>query len=436
MNVKHAGLGILFAVLLSAPVGAKELAAGMVLDAANLESHLEDRFDGTPISELIPERFQWQIKERGLRIRLTHAKAHPKDARLEAASARNRGKLAIDPESGLIPGWQAGVPFPDVALEDKDAASKVMWNLTYGRPRGDSQFFPNAVTAAIHGERGFEELNRRRVIRVFLKGRLRHEGAPVLGKGRLFEKSIVYEAGPADVLGSGAVLVRYDTGEDELLLTYAHEARKIVRWKGGYWMYQLGVTDFVGDDVFIFNAYPSWYVDFKILAKKKVLVVANTTHPFWNPEGETAGEQLPGIDLENPPHWNPVDAWEPREVFVIEATAPELHPYGRKVLYIDAENWIPYLGEFYSKSGRFWKASILGYRVFPMEEEGPMGEGPTEEEEGAIVWPTWQMIADFRRNHGTIFITDDKLRFNLVIDPQELNIDSVKDRCASCLPAE
>jgi hypothetical protein len=94
------------------------------------------------------------------------------------------------------------------------------------------------------------------------------------------------------------------------------------------------------------------------------------------------------------------------------------------VLYIDVENWIPYLGEFYSKSGRFWKASILGYRVFPTEEGG------------AIVWPTWQTIVDFRRNHGTVFITDDKLRFNLAIDPQKLNIDSVQDRCAGCLPAE
>jgi len=422
MSLKCTGLGILFAALLSYPLGAKELDAGMVLNAANLESHLEDYFDGTLISDLIPEHFQWQIKEQGLRIQLAHAKAHPKDARLEAASAKNRGKLAIDSESELVPGWRAGVPFPNVTPEDKDAASKVMWNLTYGRPRGDSQFFPNAATAYIHGERGFEELNRHRIIRVFLKGLLRHEDAPVLGKGRLFEKSIVYEAEPGDVFGSGAVLVRYDTGEDELLLTYAHEARKVVRWKGGYWMYQLGVTDFVGDDIFIFNAYPSWYVNFKILAKKKVLVVANTTHPFWNPEGKMIGEKLPGIDLENPPYWNPIDIWEPREVFVIEATAPELHPYGSKVLYIDAENWLPYLGEFYSKSGRFWKASILGYRVFQTKEDG-----------GAIVWPTWQIITDFRRNHGTIFITDDKLRFNMAIDPQILNIDSVKDRCANCL---
>ena len=108
-------------------------------------------------------------------------------------------------------------------------------------------------------------------------------------------------------------------GEDEFLTTYSHEARKVVRWKGGYWMDQLGVTDFVGDDVFLFNAYPTWYADFKILAKKKVLVVANSVHPFWNPGGDGPAEQLPGIDLENAPHWNVRDAWEPREVFVIEA---------------------------------------------------------------------------------------------------------------------
>ncbi|MGB1547800.1 MAG: DUF1329 domain-containing protein [Alphaproteobacteria bacterium] len=419
----RASIGLLFAILFTLPAAAAELAAGTVVDAANLDAHLNDRFDGAPLSELIPEPFQWQIREKGLRIRLAKPKPHPRDARLDRASEKNRGKLAIDPESGLVPGWEAGVPFPDVTPEDPDAARKVMWNLTYGQPRGDSQYFPTIATALVHGERGFERLSEQRLIRVFLKGLLRRDGAPVLGTGRLFEKSILYEPGPADVLGSGAVLIRYDTGEDEFLVTYAHEARKVVRWKGGYWTYQLGMTDFVGDDVFLFNAYPTWYADFKLLAKKKVLVVANSTQPFWNPEGETVGEQLPGIDLENAPHWNPVDEWEPREVYVIEATAPELHPYGRKVLYVDAENWVPYLGAFYARSGTLWKASILGYHVFPVEE-------------GAIVWPTWQTIADFRRNHGTIFITDESVRFNLPVDPQALNIDSVKDRCASCLPGE
>jgi len=421
---RMARLAWLCAGLLSWPAAAAELAAGTVLDAENLQSHLADRFDGTPISDLLPERFQWQIREKGLRVKLAKPKAHPKDARLEAATAKNRGRLAIDPESGLVPGWQAGVPLPDVTLADKDAARKVMWNVTYGRPRGDSQFFPQMATALIHGERGFEKLSQQKVFRVFLKGRLGQEGAPVLGKGRLFEKSLVVGDGPLP--GSGALLIRYDTGEDEFLTTYSHEARKVVRWKGGYWMDQLGVTDFVGDDVFLFNAYPTWYADFKILAKKKVLVVANSVHPFWNPGGDGPAEQLPGIDLENAPHWNVRDAWEPREVFVIEATPPELHPYGRKILYIDAKNWIPYLGEFYARSGTFWKASVLGYRAFSTQGGS----------KGAILWPTWQTIVDFRRNHGTVLIADEGLRFNLAIKPERLTLDAIKDRCAACLPAE
>ena len=424
-----AGLALLF--LWPAVAAAAELAAGTVLDAANLEGHLEDRFEGTLLSELLPERFQWQIREKGLRIKLAHRKPHPGDARLAAATERMRGRLAVDPESGLVFGWQAGVPFPDVKRGDAKAAWKVMWNLTYGRPRGDSQFFPLVAMARIHGEWGFETLSRQKILRVFMKGRLTGEDAPVLGRGRLFEKNLILVNGPDNVPGtgapgSGAVLIRYDTGEDEFLTTYSHEAKKVVRWKGGYWMDQLGMTDFVGDDLFVFNAYPTWYADFKILAKKKVLVVANSVHPFWNPDGKTAREKFPGTDLGTPPHWNPVDEWEPREVFVIEATPPALHPYGRKILYIDAKSWIPYLGEFYAKSGAFWKASVLGYRAFSVDGDP----------ERAIVWPTWQTIIDFRRNHATVFITDDQLRFNLAIDPAKLNLGSIKDRCASCLPVE
>lgn len=421
-----AGLWLLFAMLLPPQAGAAELPAGTVLKAQNLASHLEDSFEGTSIAELLPERLRWQILEQGLTITLAHARPHPKDPLLEAATARNRGKLTLDPKTGRVPGWEAGVPFPDISLDDPQAALKVMWNLTYGQPHGDSQVFPRTAIAEIHAERGYEKAGRQKIVRVFLKGLLRREGRPVLGTGRLFDKSLVVVEGPRDAPGSGAVLIRYDTGEDEFLVTYAHEARKVVRWQGGYWMDQLGTTDFVGDDVLLFNADPTWYGSFRILEKKKILVVANTKHPFWHPEAGPLPEQFPGIDLANLPHWNPVDAWEPREVFVVEAIPPERHPYGRKVLYIDAENWLPYLGEFYSRSGRFWKASVLGYHVFPVEGDG----------EGAIIWPTWQVIADFRRHHGSIFITDDSAHFNLAIDPEALNLDSIKDRCANCLPVE
>lgn len=419
MSIRSALLATFIIVMgsvLAFPAPAAEIKAGTVVNAKNLDQLLGGTFDGMPLSDLIPERFQWQIREKGLTMKLAHTKPHPIDPLLQKAGEKNRTTVSLDRETRKVVGWKAGAPFPDIKLDDPDAGLKVIWNLFYGRPRGDSQSFPNSSAVMISGEKGIEGITRQELTRVFLKGLLRRKGAPTLGTGKIFDKNILVMTAPNIFEGNGLLFYRYDTGETDYLLIYAKDANKVVKWSGDFWMDQVGETDFLGDDLMVFGAHPTWYDDYRILAKKKVLVIANTEHPFWVTDAPKGAERYPGFDMKTQPHWNPVDRWEPREVYVIEAKAPMLHPYSRKILYIDTKTWIPYLGEFYAKKGDHWKTTIHGYHAFPIEKEP----------KGTILWPTWAQIVDFRKNHATILSTDDSIRFNDAIDPALISLNTLK----------
>ncbi|MEW5703045.1 MAG: DUF1329 domain-containing protein [Pseudomonadota bacterium] len=401
---------------LAMPARAAAIETGTVVHAGNLDDLLGQTFDGTPLSELIPEQFQWQIRAKGLTMKLAQPKPHLLDPVWLKASEKNRGTVSLDPKTRAVKGWEAGVPFPDVKTNDPDAGLKIIWNLFYGKPNGDSQIFPNGTAIMINGESGIEGITRQQFTRILLKGLLRRKDAPTLGSGKIFEKDLLVMTAPEVFKGSGFLYYRYDTGETDYLLIYAKDANKVVKWSGEFWMDEVGETDFLGDDLMIFSAYPTWYDAYKVLGKKKILVVAETANPYWNPKEKERNKRYPGFNIENWPHWNPVDEWMPREVYVLEAKAPVLHPYSRKVIYIDAKTWVPYLGEFYTKQDELWKTTIQGYRTFPIEKEP----------KGTILWPVWAMIADFRKNHATILATDGSVRFNEEIDPSWVNLDTLK----------
>lgn len=405
-------IGLVF----GAPVYAEEVPEGTVINAQNLNSLLDKTFEGDTIRSLIPEQFQWQIREKGLTMKLKHSTPHPKDPKWVAAANRNLESVSFDDATNQVEGWMAGPPFPVIDMNDPKAGVKVMWNVFLGKQQGDSQEYPETVIALLNDKTGLERVQKQFLKRVFVRGALRANGGEFSGERNVMEKTLSVLTAPQDLKGNGLVLIRYVNGEPDWLLAYAVAARKVRRFSGAFWMEQVGSTDFLTDDLMIISAHPTWYPDFKILEKKKVLVIANTRDPFWKPKAATPQEQFPLFDLETAPHWNPVDEWEPREVYVLEGKPPEQHPYSRKVIYIDAEFWTPYLGEYYTPKGQLWKTNIQGYRVFPTQDDP----------EGKVLWPTWSALFDFQVGHATILMTDENIRFNTGISPTEINLKAVK----------
>ncbi|WP_225578906.1 DUF1329 domain-containing protein [Pseudomonas sp. PDM14] len=396
MNRLAASLALTFSVTLAAQ--AAELTAGTTLNGGNLGQHLSDTFEGHKIGDLLTERMQQLMNEEGLTIILKASQPVTLGKDFLAATQANAGKAVYNKDTRQVDGWVGGVPFPNVSADDPDAAAKLIWNHHYAQPTKNLQDYPKFAYLFISDKTGLERKQEWAFKRYFMKGRLGADQV-VEGDGSILSKTLLYATYPNDIRGLGLFTIRYDSPKLEDSWAYIKSVRRTRRLSGGTWMDPIGGTDQLNDDIEIFNAHPSWYAGYKLLGKRWVLAVANSTTEAWNPSAKGDAE-FPVIDLANAPHWNPKDGWEPREVWVIEAITPPEHPYSKKVLYMDTEFPRFYQAEAYDRKGQFWK--WMNYHLKSIK---------TADGDTGIVSSAGFTI-DYQRRHGTVFILGNDARLN------------------------
>lgn len=386
-NMKAISIAALISIAYAVPAAhAAELPAGTVIEKANVDKIKDDTFDGHKISALLTEKLEWQVKEWGLKITLDHAKPYPENSAMAEATKKYSGKVKFDAATREVSGYMAGVPFPDIVESDPFAADKIMWNFYYNPQEGDIAY-NRFNTAAISADTGLESSTAWVYQRYYYKDRLK--GQPVIGDGSVLSKTYVLATAPQDIKGLGIFSVRYDSAKFEDSWAYLRSARRARRLSGGAWMDPVGGTDFLSDDLDVFNARPSWYPKFKLLGKRYVLAITDSRKDGINPAKHGTKEEYPAIDLANKPYWNPIEKWQPREVYVVEATAPAEHPYSKRVMYIDTKMFRPYYSENYDKKGEFWKFVNAHMR-------------PLVAEDGAkVLYVTYLDFIDFKSRHAS-----------------------------------
>ncbi|MEQ8165823.1 MAG: DUF1329 domain-containing protein, partial [Alphaproteobacteria bacterium] len=154
--------------------------AGGVISNENLDCAVQGTFHGHKIGEMIPEKIAWQIREKDLNITLADPTPLAVDYRIREWTQKNRGRVEFNEATRTVSGWKAGVPFPDIDLNDPFAGIKVAWNYTYGVPRGDTQALYKFVFGLVDGDTGIERVQRWGYIRKYYKGVLGNQG-PTLG---------------------------------------------------------------------------------------------------------------------------------------------------------------------------------------------------------------------------------------------------------------
>ncbi|MCU1719043.1 DUF1329 domain-containing protein [Pseudomonas sp. 5P_3.1_Bac2] len=389
-------LALTFSVGLNA--WAAELKPGTQINAGNLSQHLSDTFEGTALSDLLTERMQILIRDEGLQINLAASKPVVLGKDYMAATKANAGKATLNPDTRQVDGWVAGIPFPDVQASDPLAAEKLIWNHHYAQPNKNVMDYPKFAYLFIDPKSGLERKQEWRFLRYQMKGRLGVQN-PVEGDGSIFTKTLLYATYPSDIRGLGLFTIRHDSPKLEDSWAYVKSVRRTRRLSGGTWMDPIGGTDQLSDDIEIFNAHPSWYPEYKLLGKRKMLVVAHSTQTPWDAKAKGNAE-FPIVDLANAPHWNPNDSWEPRDVWVIEAVTPPEHPYGKKVMYMDTQFPRFYQAEAYDRKGQFWK--WMNYHLKTIN----LADGDT-----AIASAAGFTI-DYQRRHGTVFILGEGTTMN------------------------
>jgi hypothetical protein len=257
---------------------------------------------------------------------------------------------------------------------------------------GDSATAKTWTQLLIDGKKGIHAEPIAEFTRYNMKGRL--NGPSVEGNGKERSRQLLFFKEPAEMKGLGTFTSLYDSAQVPDAWVYIPAVRRVRRLSGGAWMDPVGSSDQLQDDLEIFNARPSWYKSYKLLGKRWVLAAANSKLPAWNPNGKAFAERYPVLE-QGEPHWNMNnDRFEPREVWVVEAVTPDIHPYSKKVLYMDAKYPRIHYGEAFNRKGEFWK--FLEFHSFPMKGED--GYLSVQSSGGAII--------DFQRNHATVFLTD------------------------------
>lgn len=376
--------------LLVAATGAiaAEVPAGTVIDKSNIDTVKNDTFDGHSVASLLTDKVEWQVRNWNLKITLDHAKPFQVEPRLVEATKKYSSLVKFDPKTKEVSGYVAGVPFPEIQASDPDAGFKIMWNFYYAPSEGDT-VYNSSFILGINGNSGLETKQAWIYQRYYFKNRLLDK-QPVVGDGSVAAKTFLLAQYPEDIKGIGTFTVRSDSVKFEDTWAYLKSARRARRLSGGAWMDPIGGSDILGDDANVFNARPSWYKNFKLLGKRWILAVTDGRTDNRVASKSGTADEFPTVDLKNPPYWNPVEKWQPREVYVVEATPPDEHPYSKRVMYVDVDTFRPWYSENYDKKGEFWK--------FAMSE---MRYGVSEGGQKVLIYTASDVI-DFKARHASI----------------------------------
>lgn len=370
------------------------LTEGTVINSENLDQLLKCSFEGKALDQLIPEKLQWMIQNKGFTMTLHHSSAVPVDPRWEKATREFSGQVKLDPKTRKISGYTAGIPFPEISPEDPHVADKLIWNLYLrgGYPRHDFQLIPQFCYLLVDGDKGQERSMVWYFSRVWMMGRL--DEKHILGDGSIYYKQMIMGVEPLESRGMGTFRIRFSDGRPDEAWAQARSAHRplhVSKLSGADWIETIGGTDQLNDEVSIFSAYPTWYPKYKLLQKRYILAVAHSRWPTWTPDNPS--NSYPTLNANHVPYWNSVNDWEPREVYVVEASMPEGHPYSRRVYYFDAKTWVPYLAECYDYQGEFVKLMI--------NETKPIKGSDADNSWG--VEAVLGSIIDLKKNHATIF---------------------------------
>ena len=292
--------------------------------------------------------------------------ANPPD--FQAASAANRGRYALASDGSLVeaasgqqPAFVLGLPFPDVAADDPEAAAKVVWNYFYAiYYRGDCHFLNELVML---GRRGVERRITTDVVMRTYDGAPETQGRP--NPHNLLIQQLATVLSPADLAGTVSLTWRYrDPGRPDSLWTYVPGIRRARQ------VSPLNRSDgFLGSDISLddgpfFDAKPEDFT-YRLLGRMEQLELVD---PF-SVRGEaeivalpgggwrTLWKEVPRIGADDPGWtglpWAPVSAvLARRPAWVVEATPKDPHYlYGRIVLRLDAETFRGSWASKYDRSG-------------------------------------------------------------------------------------
>ncbi|WP_372694550.1 DUF1329 domain-containing protein [Immundisolibacter sp.] len=388
---------------------AADLPAGTVINASNIDDMLPQSFDGHVIGDVMPLSMQFLVRNYALQIKLKKIQKQEIDPSYYEATAKYSGQVRIDPDTKLLSNYVAGTPFPTIDPDDPLAGYMAMWNSFYYYAVSGPSLDGDYDQLLIDGKKGLDQHQTWHFTNLPMVGRTLEPH--VIGDGKIAKKEMVYVKAPYDAKGFALLTHRYTDGRLDDTWGYIKTIRRVRRFSSGTWMDPVGGSDLLYDDINAFNANPAWYKDFKYLGRKYVLGMQLEVPQAIRDADDKAGE-FPYVDLNNWPHWNPIQEWGPVPVDMVEAIPPDHHPYSKKMYYLSVD--YPGFGRYmeaYDKSNKLWKVDMLA-------------PGAARDAQGRS-WITRYAVhmIDVQREHATVAIGWDVTPAD--IDPDDVTVEAL-----------
>lgn len=374
---------LLFLVTFAGNAVAGDVAEGTVLSKDNLAALENQTFQGIKVGDLLTDTQKMWIKDYNLKMKLGKTTEIKLDPAYLGATRKNAGQAKFDSAAKTVSNYQGGIPFPEVDANDPDAGYKLAWNNYYANPvMGDNWIATGDVTI-VEAEKGSVDRFEAMSAKMLMEGRTTGGDAKI-GAEVDHARYLLVLTKPYDLSGLGIFTKQYSSGKLDDAWAYVKSIRRTRRIAGGKsWMDPQPKMDLLNDDNQAMNAYPLWYQSWKLKGKRWILAVVTGHKPDNSPQFKNYVEQAF-------PYWNPTNVtWEPREVYVLEATPPKEHPYSKKILYMDAQYPFFYQSDLYDRKGEFWRMWRQGYFATTAKNGQP-----------GLAFNCTQAI-DFQRNRAT-----------------------------------
>jgi hypothetical protein len=362
-------------------------------------------------ADLVPKAMKMLITKYDLELKLTkYEPVRPSEGYIQATN-EHRGRAHIvdigdSYDKRGIEGYVAGLPFPQPAT-----GLEVAWNFHYAYGADDGEVFYSVYW--VSASAGVEHSEQWQLSMIRGTGRSDLEPIPAIEsmeKKGLQGAGMTFALAPYDKKGFGAVYFKSVEPRDGQGHTYVPAMRRILRnsfgTRGDTW----NGTDLFFEDVRGYSGYPEW-MSWKLLGKKTVLLPMHSGVKIGKNQASKA------FDFKNYPHWNPIFRYEPRAVFLLQAT-PKLpdYPYSKQFLYVDAETFQILYKESFDKKGELWKVMI-----------NSASNRPDIENDVEILGWSGTVVIDVQSEHATVFHVH-KARANIGLDPNIFTVSNLRKR--------
>lgn len=334
---------------------------------------------------------RWCV-EHGMKLHIVAPRKVEWPRRYREATEKYSAQVRLSADRNRLENYVAGMPFPNIDVNDPEAAIKIMWNYQYKPLITDDVLMrdfqvpsgPLTYTAPMVPDREFTIGDMRRL---YYNGRLFVDPKPEMPNpdGIRYKELLAPVVAPYDMKGVGGLYFRYvDASRQDDSWLYVPAVRRVRRMSTAQRSDALFGQDADQDSFWGYSGHIAWS-EWKLLGVREMLGVLHREH--FRPQRCEGGADFAFCDN-----------WEKRKVYVIEGvTKLPQYAYGKRVLYIDAEAWVVLASDIYDKRGELWKVWI---EYFSFRKQAPGSDLVYEDEMGF----TSATMIDTQMNHATVIM--------------------------------